>query len=215
MNVIKKVKKRAVLVGLTGGFFCGKTTVAKHLQSLGYPVLISDEIAKELMENDNTLKNKILENFGEKAYDVNGRLNKEWLAESVFGDEPDKQSSLKKLESIVHPRVIDYLVEEIERLDSSGEKLIFVESALIYEAGLEDVFDYIITIYADEEKIIERAITSGKFNKELAIKRLQSQFPISKKVEYSDFAIANNEEKEKLIEKIEWVINLIRQAHNI
>lgn len=211
----KKEKQRAILVGITGGFFCGKTTAAYHLKDSGYPVLISDDIAKELMENNPELKQQIVEIFGGEAYDSNGKLNKAWLAELVFGSEPEQQNALKRLESIVHPKVIDFLMEEIEKLDAVGNKLIFVESALIYEAGLEDVFDYIITIYADEENIIQRAIDSGKFNQEQAKKRLQSQFPISKKAELSDFAIANNEGKEKLIEKIDWIVNIIRQAHNI
>ncbi len=210
----EKGKQKAILVGITGGFLCGKTTAINHIKNLGFPILISDMVAEELMENDSQVRNLLIYAFGNDIFNEDSKLRKQWLAEIVFGDSEDNRQKLMKLEQIVHPRVIDYLMQKIEELDNQGHRFIFVESALIYEAGLEEVFDYVITIHSEQENIIRRAIESGKYTTEQAIRRLNSQMTISKKIELSDFAVANNNTSAELIEHVDWVVNIIKQAHN-
>ena len=85
-------------IGLTGGIGSGKSTVAKIFEVLGIPVLYADDVAKELMNTDESLKLAIKDNFGEAAY-INGLLDRKYLAKQVFGN----TEKLKLLNSLVHP----------------------------------------------------------------------------------------------------------------
>ena len=86
--------------GLTGGIGSGKSTVAKILLELGFPVYNSDKRAKWLMNNDSILKNNISSIFGENSY-INGVLNTNFISNIVFSN-PDK---IVQLNSLVHPSV--------------------------------------------------------------------------------------------------------------
>src|SRR5882757_9411172 len=88
-------------VGITGGMGSGKSTVAKVFEVLGIPVYYADDAAKRLMNEEGTLKNKIIENFGEQSY-KNNSLDRSYIAGVVFKD-PAKLEILNKL---VHPATL-------------------------------------------------------------------------------------------------------------
>ena len=75
-----------IKVAITGGIGTGKTTISSMFADKGIPVFNSDEIAKEIMNTNSLLKNKIITVFGDKAYDKN-RLNKEYLSDAIFNNE--------------------------------------------------------------------------------------------------------------------------------
>lgn len=72
-------------VGITGGIGSGKTTVARIFEVLGIPVYYADDAAKRIMNEDETLREQIIKNFGDQSY-INGKLNREYLAGIVFQD---------------------------------------------------------------------------------------------------------------------------------
>ncbi len=193
----------ALFVGVTGGIGTGKSTVSKFFEDKGFLVLFADDIAKNLLANDDKIKSKIISEFGEEAY-VNDVPNKKFLAERVFGS-PER---LERINSILHPATIEKIKNEFERLKRNS-KIVFVEAALIYEAKFEDIFDYVISVAADKEKRIQRLTSSGKFTKDEIEKRIASQMPDEVKNKKADFVIHNDGTLEELYEKCEFILSLI------
>ncbi|MCB0750489.1 MAG: dephospho-CoA kinase, partial [Ignavibacteriae bacterium] len=141
---------KKLAIGITGGIGSGKSTVAQIYEDEGFIVLKADIIAKELMLKDSNIIAKIKNEFGEEAY-LDEKINSKFLAKKVFND-PHK---LQRLNSIVHPAVIQFVSDQIKEYQII-HNLIFVEAALIYEAKMEELFDYILMVSADEEIRISR-----------------------------------------------------------
>ena len=89
-------------VAITGIIGSGKSTAARLFKKLGIPVFIADESAKDLMQNDNNVINKLVYYFGDTVYE-NGKLNKSYISERIFNNSSD----LKFVNSLVHPIVND------------------------------------------------------------------------------------------------------------
>lgn len=195
-------------IGITGNFASGKTSVANYYESLNYPVVYTDELAKALMRSNSELKQKLIKAFGSEVYQPSGELNSQLLSKLVFTPDPASDDNLNKLNMIVHPYVIDEMISQIEEYEKSGTKLVFVESALIYETGLEEGFDYIICVYSDIEAIIERA-EKKSISKEDALMRLNRQIPAKEKADNADFTIENNSTQEDLKKSALMILNII------
>ena len=196
-----------MVIGITGGICCGKSTVSKIIGDKGYFVIDTDSRAKFIMNNDEEVKNKIIEYFGAQSYQSDGYLNSSFISKIVFDN--DSHDSIEKLNSIVHPKVIDYMMEETQKCDEKGISPVFIESALIYEAGLEDGFDYIICVAANEEICIDRIMSRFDINRERAHNRFNSQLPIVEKRELSDFIIENNNTFDNLKSATEFILDII------
>jgi dephospho-CoA kinase len=93
----------SIIIGLTGGIGSGKSTVAKIFAQLGIPVLDADATAKAIMNEDHSVKTKLIELFGEDAYKEN-QLNRPYIAQLVFED----AFKLQQLNAIIHPITIQY-----------------------------------------------------------------------------------------------------------
>jgi dephospho-CoA kinase len=198
-----------LVVGITGGIGCGKSTVVNIIRQNGYSVISSDEIAKELMTIKPEIVSKIKALFGEEAYMPNGEPNRSLIADKVFGDSDEHALSLKNLDSIVHPPVIDVILKQIDEYEKLGEECVFVESALIYEAGIDDGFDYIIAITAKEDTVLNRLGKRPGLTREKVLNRIRSQMPVVEKVGLADFAIENDGSLDKLKQSVDFVIGII------
>src|SRR5258706_16168843 len=112
-------------IGLTGGIGSGKTTVAAIFEIIGIPVYYADIAAKHLMNENKIVRDAIENNFGKNSY-LNDRLNREYLAQTVFNDE----EKLALLNSIVHPATINDADLWMKKQTSS---YIVKEAALLFE----------------------------------------------------------------------------------
>lgn len=202
-------KKKSICIGITGGFASGKTTVAKIIAEQGLPVIYTDDLAKELMANNEKIKKRIKVRFGDDVFNQDGSINNQKLAKIVFANTKESQKKLQSLNVIIHPAVIDEMSKLVEKYEAAGEPLIFVESALIFELGLDEGFDYVIAVYADDDVMIERAKLRG-FNKEQVMQRLSQQLPAKKKLEWGDFTIKNNGSLEELREATISLLNILK-----
>ena len=170
-------------IGLTGIIGSGKTTAALYFKGLGVPVFIADDCAKELMENDDNLKNQITNLLGDLAY-LNGKLNKEFISEKIFYD----SMLLSHINDIVHPRVHEYFNIWISKQNS---KYIIYEAALIFENNSQHIFDKIICIKTPLNLILERINNRENYSEEKLRRILNNQISQDLKCSKSDFCIEN------------------------
>ncbi len=195
-----------LVIGITGVIGSGKTTVASIIEEEGFKVFYTDKIAKDVIEKDETVRKKLISEFGKDVFDENGQLNNKYLSDLVFNSEGD--DNLNKLNNIIHPVVIQKMIDITKNCETEGESVIFFESALIFEAGLEDGFDYIISVVSDIDKTVERL--ENKMSKIDILKRMSKQFPQEEKAKNSDFVIENNGSIEDLKNSIKFILNIIK-----
>jgi len=193
-----------IVIGITGGIGSGKSTVSRLLENNGFQILIADSIAREVMLNDKSVISKIIKVFGKDCY-TQGVLNSNILANKVF-NHPEQ---IKKLNSIVHPPTIEIIEEKIDLL-KENQSITFVESALIFEAKMEDLFDYILLVTAEEDTRIKRILERDVETASEIKSRMLTQIPEDKKKGRSDFVIENNSSKEILEEKVVFFLNLFK-----
>ncbi len=172
-----------IIVGLTGGIGSGKSTVINHFKELGVNCYQADIEAKELMDSDQNLINKIQNSFGEDIY-INSKLDRKKLASIVFRN----KKKLDLLNSIVHPSVNKHFINYCKGLN---DKYIIKEVAIIFETGTQDNFDKIILVKAPKEERVIRIIMRDKCTRQDAIDRINNQIEDEKKVSKSDYVIDN------------------------
>jgi dephospho-CoA kinase len=173
-------------VGLTGGIGSGKSTVSKVFSILGIPVYPADTAAKRLYDTDDTLRNGLKSLFGEDLY-ASGTLDRKKLASIIFANKDD----LKKINELVHPAVCRDFLEYVSRLPDTTPYVIH-EAAILYEAGIENLFDIIINVWAPEQLKIERVLARDNTNKTDVNQRIASQLPDELKIERSNYNIVND-----------------------
>jgi dephospho-CoA kinase len=174
-----------LIVGLTGGIGCGKTTIAKYFESLGVPVYVADKEAKDLMNRSKVIKRKLIKLFGASAY-KEGQLNRPFLAEKIFND----KSLLEKMNAIVHPKVASHFKRWLKKQDS---KYVIKEAAIIFENNLEGQYNFIITVVADEVLRIKRVTKRDKSSEKKVRAIIKNQWSDEEKIKMSDFVIFNND----------------------
>ena len=172
-----------IKVGLCGGIGSGKSTVCRLFRSLGVSVYIADDRAKQLMVSSPELIAAITEAFGAECY-TDGSLNRSYLAAQVFSD----NSKLKLLNSIVHPAVCRDFVVWAEA--QSGEYVV-VESAILFESGLDKVVDISVAVVVDSSTAIERAMARDGASREAIEARMAVQMSANQLTALADYTIDN------------------------
>ena len=184
-----------LLIAITGGTGCGQTAAAKFFEKFGAKVIHADQLAHQVLERDREVRSLIRNELGNQYFFRNGRVNRKLLGEAVFKDE----RKLQILNSIVHPKLAEKLVEEIEAARESGKyPMIVVDAALVYEAQMEHLFDAIVVITSSQKLRIERLVNRDKISKELAKQRIEKQISIRDKINWADYVIHNNNTLEEL-----------------
>lgn len=196
--------KKILKIGITGGIGSGKSIVTDFVEQNGFKVIRSDMLAKEIMIGNNSVKIKLKKEFGEETYSGT-KLNTGYLAKKIFSS----KAQINKINSIVHPPTIKKIKELIKQY-AENSNVVFVESALIFEAKFQDFFDYIILVSADEKIRIGRVVKRDRTNEEEARKRMSFQISETRKKLLSDFIVENNSNKTSLEKKVLFFIKIIK-----
>ncbi len=206
---MENISNKILVIGITGCIGSGKSTVAKIISQFGYNVISSDENAKLLMNNNQKIKSKIKNELGTEYYTSDGIIDSNKIAEIIFGQNTKNKEFLEKLNKIVHPEVIEKMIDEIEVLYNQGEKVVFVESALMFETGLFEGFDYIVTVNATKDVLIKRTMERSNLTKEQVEARLKSQMSAEDKKKYADFVIENSKSITDLEQSINFLLPIL------
>jgi len=190
-------------IGLTGGIGSGKSTIARIIEILGYPVYISDARASTLINQEEEIKTSLTALFGENIYLPDGQLDKKRVATIIFNN----KEAIKQVNGIVHPVVIRDFATWCSAQQSP---FVFFESAILFEAGLEHLFDYIILISTEMETRIQRVMSRDCVSREKVIERINNQMPDEIKQSRSDFVIYNNDDS-KVVQQI---LSIIHQLNH-
>lgn len=177
-----------LVIGLTGNYGMGKSTVLKIFRDLGATVIDTDSLVRAAL-NDATILERIRGVLGDDVFLSDRSLDKAKTASVIFRDKGLRD----KMEEILHPIVlkgIDSLLDKITR-ETTGEGVVVVEIPLLFEKGYHNKFSRTITVYSEIETAIRRLENAG-ISQEDAVMRLNVQMPVEEKKRKSDFVIDNN-----------------------
>ena len=170
-------------VGITGGIGSGKSTVCRMFAELGVAVYDSDAEARGLMTGS-VEREAICREFGDDIYKEDGSLDRARLAATVFADDDAR----RRLNAIVHPAVISDFEAWAQR--QSGD-YVLLESAILFEAGLEGHVDLTIAVMAPARLRIERAMMRDGAQREQIESRMACQADDDFLREHADMCMIN------------------------
>jgi dephospho-CoA kinase len=195
-------------IGITGGIGSGKTTACEIFKLLGVPVFHADTEARNLQNNDITIKKLLIELFGAEIYTHDGMLDRKQLAEIIFND----HEALAAVNAIIHPAVRQCFMKWLENYQDSA--YVLYEAAVLFESGYASDFDMNILILADEAVRTRRVMQRDHISENLVKQRIRNQTPDSEKIDKVDYILENNGCKLLLPEIIK-LDKLIRQDGKI
>jgi dephospho-CoA kinase len=173
-----------LIVGLTGGFGAGKSSVAQRFKNLGADVIDADKIAHDAMKKGSPVFDLIAQLFEEALHPSGKKMDREQVAEIVFTD-PGKR---KELEKIIHP----YVYERIKgKIEASTSRVVFVEVPLLFETGFEKLCDKVLTVTCNNMIKLKRLKKDG-FPPQEVRARERAQMAEGLKAKKADFIIDNS-----------------------
>ena len=173
-------------IGITGQMGSGKTFISMKFASLNVPVLIMDQVVKQLQNTNQYLISKIKKRFpGSYDGDV---MNKKFMIQKLFFDDTGK--NLKDISEIIKP----FLKDELDKFykEHQNKKYVLVESALIYEYEFQDQFDEIIFVNSDPQVRKKMAMKRDQISSAEYDRRMKTQLPDEFKIQSSKWVIQNN-----------------------
>jgi dephospho-CoA kinase len=184
-----------VYIGLSGGIGSGKSTVAKILTDLGAVVIDADVIAREVLEPGQIGYENTILTFGESVLSESGSIDRKKLAELVF----QNPEQLAKLEAIIHPAVIDRVMQIRESLPETS--IVVYDTPLMFEKQLQSQFDKVLIVSADTElrrsRLLDRGLELNDINA-----RMGNQATDEQRESIADFVIQNNGSLVQLQEQV-------------
>lgn len=176
--------------GITGGAGTGKSEVIKMLQeNFGGCVIMSDEVARELMQKGNISYQLIVEYFGRDILMDDGEIDRKKLADHVFNN----KEALEKLNSMTRPYVKDEIRKLIAEAEASGEcRFVALESAILLECGYEDICDEFWYVYTKPEIRRQRMKETRNYSDEKVDSVMRNQQPDEVFFKQCSFVIENN-----------------------
>lgn len=176
-------------IGLTGGIATGKSTVSALLVSKGALLVDADVIAREVMLPGHPVLAAAVEHFGQAILLPDGTLDRRRLGDIVFHDPAER----KALNDITHPAIRQEIREQMQTFEREHpDRLVVVDIPLLFESGLEAMFEQVLLVYAPFEVQVERLMERNRLTKDEAVARIRSQMDIEEKKKRADVVIDNS-----------------------
>lgn len=189
----ERPRARGIIIGITGGIACGKTTVSDLLAEKGAIPINADEIGHQLLKADSPVINVLINAFGKEILEDTGDVSRKKLGAIVFKD----KAARERLNSILHPLIIQRSRARARQLVTEDPNcIVLLDAPLLIEAGAYDTVDLIVVVTASSEtqlqRTLERSIAQGRSLTESEVQaRIDAQMPLSEKVTYADVVIEN------------------------
>ena len=188
-----------IVIGLTGGFGSGKSTVSRILQGLGARVLDADKVGHQLYQPGTPVWKEVVAAFGPGIVQANGEIDRKKLGEVVFKD----HEALKRLNAIMHPRMFEAMKETLEGWRREGVKVAVLEAAILFEANWTPLVDQVWVTRASEEKVAERLGRDKGLSPAQVRSRLASQMSVEEKAKRAQVVIDNSGPLEQVKKQVE------------
>ena len=175
-------------IGLTGGIGSGKSTVSKMLAEMGAPILDADKVGHGIYAPGGPAYEDVIEAFGRDILAPDGTVDRKKLGPIVFGD----PNALKKLNSIVHPKMLAEMQRLVNGMREAGEtKPIVVEAAILIEANWQPMCDEVWLVRASKERVIQRVERDRGMAPEQTEARIRAQLSDDERRKHADYLIEN------------------------
>lgn len=205
----KPSNTRGLVVGLTGGIACGKSTVAQFLRELGAKIISADELAHQLLQRESPVFSTIVAQFGRRILDETGNISRPLLGAIIFQDEISREI----LNAITHPAIVRESLRQayqhVTKVHQKPPQVAVIDAPLLFEADMQAQVDVVVVVAASEKIQIERLLhRSAQQERKLSLtearERIASQMPLSQKIQRADYVIHNeNFGLEELREEVE------------
>ena len=196
---------RGIIIGITGGIACGKTTVSELLAAKGAIPINADEIGHQLLKADSPVINELTEAFGEDILDVSGDVSRKKLGAIVFAD----KAARARLNAILHPLIIKRSRARAKQIVTADPgAIVLLDAPLLIEAGAYDTVNLIVVVTASSEtqlrRTLERSRAQGRTLTESEVQaRIDAQMPLAEKINYADVVIENEGTLEELRKQVD------------
>ena len=186
-----------MVLGITGGVGCGKSTVLSMLEKKkGAKVILADNLGHEVMEPGTECYEQIVALLGSSILDETGHIKREKMAQIIYGDDEKR----RQVNEIVHPSVKKEIKERIRMWQA--EPLVVVETALMFESGCDAYCDEVWGIFTDPEIRIDRLLKSRGYSREKSLSIMQKQMSYEELKQKCSHVLFNDEDPDKLWEQI-------------
>jgi len=188
------------MIGLTGGIGSGKSSASRIFQQFGAHCIDADNIVHDIYLKDENIKKLLMDKWGSKIL-KDEFIHRQAVADIVFNNQDD----LNWLNSLIHPEVKKLLAEQ-----TVPEKVNIIEVPLLYEAGWEINFDFIIAVWTSTNIQRQRLVKRNWSDKEIKTRKM-AQMSQDEKISKADFAIINNSSQQKLYAQCEIIWQHLQQ----
>lgn len=173
-------------LGLTGGIGSGKSTVTSMLEERGASIVDADRIVRSLQEPGEPVFDAMVEAFGPTIVADDGTLDRQAVADMVFGDD----EALKTLNAIVHPAVGDAIADRLVELAETDD-VVVLDIPLLVESGRDDMAA-VIVVDVDPDIAVARLVEHRGFTEEDARTRMSRQVSREDRLAKADVVLDNS-----------------------
>lgn len=187
---MKQNKKGLRIIGVTGGIGAGKSEILSYIKKhYNCEIYLADQVAHQVKEKGQDAYEPLVRLLGYDVLDSAGEINKNKMAQLIFSD----NALLSKVNEIVHPAVKQFVQRVIREAKEKEEvELLFIEAALLIEAGYETIVDELWYIYATEEMRTKRLMDHRGYSLEKVKSIMEKQLTDEVFREHADFVIDNS-----------------------
>lgn len=180
------------IIAVTGGIGSGKSVICQILKNYGYQIYNCDIKAKTLMDNSISIKSALSNKLCPSVINNDGSINRKILADIVFND----KDKLNILNEIVHYYVKEDIIKWVnENTSNLSTSKLFIETAILYQSGIDKIVDEVWEVSASEETRINRVIKRNGLSRTEVISRIESQVYIPSKIHPKTKTIINDSNK--------------------
>ncbi len=180
--------------------------MGRMLSEQNFPVIDTDKLAREVVEPGKPALGELVKAFGTEILKDDKTLDRYRMLEMILTDAGARQL----VENIIHPYVFKRINQILQQLAASGANVVIVEVPLLFEAGWQDLFDYVISIVAPESICIKRLAERKKMSLDMASRWMSTQISQEVKAKRSDYVVHNNAGLDELQIKVNDLAKILR-----